>query len=325
LANFEAVRLVRDLARKDHSPALALLADRMAAAMRTTRQGSSDPFGKVRDLIRNMIEKLESEAGADATEKAWCDKELAETNQKKTDKTAEIEKLSTKIDSMSARSAQLKEEIAQLQAGLAKLASSQVKMNEMRTSEHEAFVGNKADMERGLEGVKLALKILGEYYASEGKAHNAAQGAGDGVIGLLEVCESDFSKSLAEIMSSEESAQSSYEQQTKENEIEKATKEQDVKYKTKESKNLDRTSAELNSDRSTTQVELDAALEYLQKVEKRCIAKAETYSQRLARRDAEIAGLKEALQILESETALLQQGHKSHHHNRFRNVRAHGK
>merc|ERR1711981_415495 len=34
LANFEAARLVRDLAQKQHSPALAQLASRMVAAMR---------------------------------------------------------------------------------------------------------------------------------------------------------------------------------------------------------------------------------------------------------------------------------------------------
>merc|ERR1719460_2252972 len=46
LANFEAVRLVRDLAQKQKSPALAQLASRMAAAMH-----SSDPFAKVKGLI----------------------------------------------------------------------------------------------------------------------------------------------------------------------------------------------------------------------------------------------------------------------------------
>jgi len=320
LANFEAVRVIRDLARTQKSAELAQLATRMAEAMRGAQKGSADPFAKVKDLIRNMLDKLEGEAEADATEKAWCDKELAETNQKKDDKTAEIEKLSTKIDSMAAKSSQLKEEIAQLQEGLAKLAKNQVEMDKMRTQEHEAFVSNKADMEKGLEGVKLALKLLGEYYASEGKAHDSADGAGAGVIGLLEVVESDFSKSLAEITSGEESAVSAYEQQTKENEIEKATKTQDVKYKTKESKHLDRTSAELSSDRQTTQVELDAALEYLQKVEARCIAKAETYAEKKARFEAELAGLKEALRILENETAFLQSSKRTH---KLRKVEAH--
>merc|ERR1719299_135151 len=83
-------------------------------------------------------------------------------------------------------------------------------------------------------------------------------------------------------------------------------KAQDEKYKTKEFTSLDKTVKELTSDKEGVQTELDAALEYLAKINERCIAKAEPYAEIKARREAEIAGLKEALDILESETALLQ-------------------
>merc|ERR1719400_1839499 len=131
-------------------------------------------------------------------------------------------------------------------------------------------------------------------------------GGGGGVIGLLEVCESDFSKGLIEMTSTEEAAQAAYDTETKENEIEKVTKEQDIKYKTEESTGLDKATAEATSDRSGVQEELDAVLEYLKGIEDRCIAKPETYEERVARRTAEIAGLKEALSILENETSFLQ-------------------
>merc|ERR1719401_2377443 len=108
----------------------------------------------------------------------------------------------------------------------------------------------------------MALKILGEYYAKTDKAHAAGEGESTGIIGLLEVCEADFTKGLAEITSTETTAQAAYEQQTKNNEIEKTTKEQDVKYKTKESKDLDKAVGELSTDRATVQEELDAVLEY---------------------------------------------------------------
>merc|ERR1712085_73637 len=93
---------------------------------------------------------------------------------------------------------------------------------------------------------------------------------------------------------------------SKGNEIQRTTKEQSVKYKLKESKQLDETTSENNADRSTVQVELDATLEYLSKIEEQCIAKAEKYSERARRHQAEIAGLKEALEILRSETAFVQ-------------------
>merc|ERR1719421_606190 len=91
-------------------------------------------------------------------------------------------------------------------------------------------------MKQGVEGVKLALKVLTEYYAKDDKSHQAAEGAGEGIIGLLEVVESDFTKGLAEMTATEESAAAEYDRLTKENEISKAMKMQDVKYKTKDSK-----------------------------------------------------------------------------------------
>jgi len=301
MATSEAVRLVRDLARQDKSVALAQLAERMASA-----SNSRDAFGKVKGLIRDMIQKLEAEADADATEKAWCDRNLADARLRKADKTAEVKKLNTRIDRMSSESAQLKEEIAELQSSLAKLAASQVEMNKLRDEEHAAFKSAKAEMELGIEGVKKALQVLGDYYASADKAHSSAEGAGQGIIALLEVVESDFSKNLAEIVSTEEAAVAAYEQQTKENEIEKTTKDQDVKYKTKESKHLDKFSGELSSDRTTVQAELDETNELLAKLEERCVAKAESYEEHAAKQKAEIEGLKQALDILENETAFLQ-------------------
>jgi len=302
------VAFVRDLARKQNSPVLAQLAIRMASVMRYSASSGEDPFAKVKGLIRDLIERLIAEGEAEAKEKAFCDKEMAETNAKKEDKEMEIAKLNAAIDRMTARSAQLKEEVAALQEELAKLAAAQAEMDKIRQEEHAIFVEQKAEMEEGLQGVKLALKILREYYAKEDKAHAAAEGAATGIIGLLEVVESDFTKSLADIIATEEASAAEYDRQTKENEILKVTMEQDVKYKTKEAKELDEAIAEATSDRANVQAELDAVLEYLEKLTERCVAKPMSYEERTRRREAEIAGLKEALQILEGEAVLLQKG-----------------
>merc|ERR1719468_983620 len=96
------------------------------------------------------------------------------------------------------------------------------------------------------------------------------------------------------------------------NAIEKATKDAIVKLGDQQHKQLDETIAEDRADRSGVQSELDAILEYLRKIEEQCIAKAEPYAERARRREAEIAGLKEALQILRSETAFLQRVKKGH-------------
>merc|ERR1712228_750095 len=93
---------------------------------------------------------------------------------------------------------------------------------------------------------------------------------------------------------------------SQENAVVKTTKEQDVKYKTQEAKSQDKTAAEYSADRDSANTELSAVLDYFGKIKDRCIAKPETYAARAARRAAEIQGLKEALSILEDETALFQ-------------------
>jgi len=304
--NTQVVHFVRQLAKKQRSPQLAQLASRLASEVRFGTGSQEDIFAKIKGLITDMVEKLEAEAEADATKKAYCDKELAETNQKKDDKTSEIEKLVAKIEQQAAQSTKLKEEVATLEGELAALVRRQAEMDKIRAEEKALYETNSAEMEKGLNGIKLALKVLNEYYAKADKSHSSADGASTGIIGLLEVCESDFSKGLTEMNAAEETAQNTYDQETKENEIEKVTKEQDVKYKTKEHTGLDKSNAELTSDKENVEVELSAVNEYLKKIEDECIAKPETYEERKARREAEISGLKEALSVLESETAFIQ-------------------
>merc|ERR1712100_728475 len=126
-----------------------------------------------------------------------------------------------------------KKEIADLQKSLAELAASQATMDKMRMEEHEVYVSQKPEMEEGLQGVKLALKILKDYYGGDAD-HEAAKGAGEGIIGLIEVIESDLTKELTDVEANEKTSKAEYDAQTKENEIMKVTMDQDVKYKTKE-------------------------------------------------------------------------------------------
>jgi len=307
-AKFAAVQFVRELSKKQRSPALAQLALRMASVMNAQSRTGADPFAKVKGLISDMLEKLEGEAEADASHKAYCDKELSETKVKHGDKTTQIKKLSTKIDGMAARSMQLKSEVAALQKLLAELAAAQSEMDKLRKEEKDLFATAKADLEEGSKGVQVALGVLRDYYAKDDKKHDDAEGAGSGIIGLLEVIESDFSEGLVERTATETAAAAAYDKETKENEVEKVAKESDVKYKTEEATALDKATAEASSDRDGVQEELSAVLEYQASLEKQCIAQAETFEERKRRFEAELAGLKEALKILEGEAVLLQEG-----------------
>merc|ERR1719456_189844 len=100
-------------------------------------------------------------------------------------------------------------------------------------------------------------------------------------------------------------AAAAYEKQTKENEVSKAAKEADSKAKQSEIKSLTVELGHSKEDHASTSAELDAVLSYLEKLRPQCEDKAMSYAEKKAAREAEIAGLKEALEILEG-SALLQ-------------------
>merc|ERR1719198_343967 len=211
------------------------------------------------------------------------------------------------------------ETIALLEKELGKIAAEQKTADETRMAEKEAWGAAKSDFEQGLEGVQMALEVLRDYYAEKddaallqgaqsdlGDAMSLAQkstGAASGIIGMLEVAESDFSKMLAEGQATEDLAQSEYEALTEDNEVLTAEKTTAVKYKGKDKKETEAFLSETKDDLGTTQEELDAVLEYYDKLKPQCIAKPEPYAERKKRREKEIAGLKEALDILEAESA----------------------
>jgi len=297
LANFEAVRLVRDLTRRTRSRSLQRLAQRMANVIRHTHAGSKDPFKKVRSLIKNMIDSLLKEAQSAASHKAYCDKETGESKQKQADKTGIKDKLKAKIDGMMSKSAMLKDQVATLLKELAALASAQTEMNNIRTKEKATFVKSKKEMEEGITGIKTALKVLRDYYGKKSD-HDSADGAAGGIVGMLEVVESDFTKGLSEMVVAEQTGAASYRKETESNEVEKARKNSDVKYKKKETKSLDVAVSQSKSDKALNQQELDAITAYLGKINEMCVVKPESYADKKARRDAEIEGLNQALSIL---------------------------
>jgi len=327
LTNAEVVNTVKNLAKKEQSKALAQLASRIEAVIRYGSQAGEDPFAKVKSMITDMLAKLEQDAQDDATEKAYCDEEMGKTEAKKADLEGDVGVLSSKLDRATSGSAKLKEEVAETQQELAALAKTSAEMDSLRAEERSAYQVTKGDLEAGLAGVSKALGVLRDYYEGAASAsmlqddaayasftnqpampakHSASSGAGGGIMDILEVVESDFSKNLAAVESEEADAVSVYDKTTQENKVTKTLKDQDVKYKTKEYKGLDKQITELTSDKNTVSTELSAVLDYYSKLKDRCIAKPESYADRAARRQAEIAGLKDALNVLESETAFVQ-------------------
>merc|ERR1719321_999173 len=243
------VSMLQDLAKSNAQPSLAQLAE----AVRSTMLTENDPFGKVKQMIQEMLEKLLKEAKEEADKKAFCDKEMKDTKMKMDEKETEVDDLTTSLDSSDAKIAKLKEGIAVLEGELGKIASEQKTATDMRNKEKAEWEAAKGDFEQGLEGVQMALEVLRDYYAEKkddadsllqtdiGSEMSLAQttvksGGASGIIGMLEVAEADFSKMLAEGQADEDQAQKEYEKFTEDNRVAQAAKETEVKYKQKDMK-----------------------------------------------------------------------------------------
>merc|ERR1719420_1381527 len=86
-ARSQVVRILKKLAKKESSYALAQLA----------AQARSDPFGKIRGLIEEMIAKLTAEAAEEADQKSFCDEEMSESKAKQADLSGKLDKVSARI------------------------------------------------------------------------------------------------------------------------------------------------------------------------------------------------------------------------------------
>jgi hypothetical protein len=297
----KAANLLRAAADDSGSWVLAQVGDRVLA----------DPFGKVKDMLGGMIEKLEKEQAEEAEHKAWCDKEMGKTTKQKGVKGARLSELQIRLEKAQADVTKLTEEMQALVEELQQLDVSVQESTKLRTAGAEEWAAEKKELTAGQEACAAAIKVLKNYYEGKSFMQIRAQMNGPaGIIGLLEVAESEFSKGLAEGQAAEDALISDFEKFTDDAKVSRATKMQDQKNKKGEKSRLDAIIAEVSEDVQDTQKEMNAVLEYLDKVKTSCETKTPSHEERQARRAKEIEGLKNALGILAGEDlGFLQKSH----------------
>ena len=304
-ARSQVVSILKKLARTENSYALAQLAS----------QARSDPFGKIRGLIEEMIAKLVAEAAEEADQKSFCDEELSESKAKQADLSGKLDKTSARISKAEAGKAKLLEEIKVLETEISEMDAGQAEATKVRQEEHEEYLKASKDFKDSAAAVAKAIDVLNEYYSSAAFVQVAAKqpdasfggskgDVGSTIVSVLEVAESDFTSLLAESEADESAAQEAYDKLTQENAVTKATKTGDIKAKTSEVKQIEVALGNYKENKATVTEELDAVLAYLDKLKPQCETKVVSYADKKAKREQEIAGLKEALTILSGEAFL---------------------
>jgi chromosome segregation ATPase len=259
-----------------------------------------------------MIAKLQQQSVEEANHESFCKEELAKSSKSRDQKSAAADKYKARIDGAKAAHAGLKSEIAELQQELSDISKAVKEATELRSKEKASYESTSKDYKESAEAIVQALAVLKEFYRGDASLlqANAAQpefgssksDASDMILGILETAESDFTKMLAEAESAESEAQDAFEKLIQENKVSKAAKETAVAGKTSEMKSLEVALSHHEDDLDTVSKELDAVLDYLEKLKPQCTSRAMTYEERKAKREAEMEGLKEALSILEGDS-----------------------
>merc|ERR1719298_130596 len=138
-------------------------------------------------------------------------------------------------------------------------------------------------------------RVPGAPEMEEGSYTGMANG---GVLGLMEVCQSDFEKVMAETEASEAEAAKIFDEFKADSAQDKAVKTTDEKHKVALKSTKESEKATAIKDLRITQEELHAAMEYYEKLKPDCEKAAPTYAEKKAAREAEIESLKEALELL---------------------------
>jgi len=123
-------------------------------------------------------------------------------------------------------------------------------------------------------------------------------GGEGGILGMLEVILSDFERLEEETSTSEATAKKDHDTFLADSSEDKAVKTANVNHNENRITKLNSDNASAKKDLKATQAELDAALEYYEKLKPSCVDAGESYEERVKRREDEIQSLKEALDIL---------------------------
>merc|ERR1719512_40536 len=280
---------------------------------------ADDPFVKVKKMIKDLLVRLMEEANEESEHKGWCDTELATNEATRKEKTEAVETLHAEIDELEASIAKLTEDIVALTQAIAELDKAMAEATDLRQAEKAKNEETVADSQAAQTAVAQALTVLKEFYSKAGDAtalvqrqqpeapeifdapYKGMQSENGGVVGMLEVIESDLSRLEADTKASEATAQKEYNEFMTDSKVDKEAKSTDIEHKTTKKRNENQALTVAKADLEGTQKELDAALAYFDKLKPSCVDAGVSYEDRVARRKQEIESLQQALKILNGE------------------------
>jgi len=312
----EVIALLRRRGQMIKSTLLTSLAGQLAA-------DKKDKFAKIKKLIEELIERLLQESTNEANQKGWCDKSIADAEQKRDHAAEDIEELNNNMAELAALKDKLAEELAILGNETETLTAKKKEAEKMRKEEKAENEATVKEAEEGLSAVEEAIKVLKDFYDEHkkakvdlsfaqqgpkadapdagfksGEAYKGSQGQAGGVLGMLDVIKSDFKRTIKETEKAEAKAEDDHLAFMTETEKSLAEKDVAIKEKTKQKDSAkEKYTADEDEMKSKSDI-LKTSIEELLELKPACIDTGMSYADRVAKREEEIAALNKALCIL---------------------------
>jgi chromosome segregation ATPase len=307
-------RFLTGKAAKTGSKLLSLVAQKvglMAKAM-----GGADPFAKVKKMIQDMIAQLMDQANDEADHNEWCTTELGTNKATRDAKSDGVDQLTSQKEILTAEIAKLDEEISTLTTAIAEINAAVAKATINRQEEKATNEQTIADAKEARAAVAHATAVLKEFYRKAAaatalvqgpkknpfqKAYKGMGGESGGVVGMLDVIESDFARLQMDTETEEETSDTEFRRFSDASDTDKAAKTQMMKDRSKMRNSKKNSLTDTVANLKAMQEELDTALSYYDKLKPSCVDSGQKYEERVARREAEIQGLEESLRVLEGQ------------------------
>jgi len=298
----------------------------ISAASKVVAEIGKDPFKKIKILIQALIEKLLTQMKDEATHKGFCDEEMGKAKNTRDSALDKTGTLNAQLMKLEVAKETNKETIDTLTDELEELNKSLEKSTELRSDEKAENAATITSSKEGAEAVKEAIVILTDFYKKQGKAASLIQvqaspideegenpGAGfegdykgkadaaGGIIGMLEVIQSDFERSVAQTSDAEAKSHRDFINFDRATKVSIAEKETGKEQAETDLKSIKIALEEGMTDLKDTQKLLDETLKELEELNPQCVDTGMSYEERVAAREEEISALKKALCMLDPE------------------------
>jgi len=256
--------------------------------------GVAGPFSKVKTMVQDMIGKLEKEAAEAADHHNFCTEEMAKTKKSLEKKGSEVTKLSGRLEARQASIAEMTSRKAEITEELSNLKTALSEATLLRQEEKANSAKMTSEYGDAVKIIESAMNVLNEVFAEKATAGNT-------IIGILEVAQSDFSKLLAEATAQEAAAAADYKKMSSEAKVREAALGTEMKGVTRMTLETQSDEQHLTRELDSVSKEVEAVQSYLEQLKPQCTTKTPSHEERAARREKEIDGLQNALGALSGE------------------------